>query len=190
MSKISTGETASSLPDGRRMTDTIMAGERKKKKITLEEGRLFAADLCSRSEQCSSDIRRKLMRKGLSPSQIEEITEFLINNRFLSDERFAAAFAGDKVRFSGWGRNKIRYALAMKGIPRDVVRDALDSIDHKDYIDALKRVGAQKIKSLNIHDLADRQKFYRHMLSRGFEGELVGRLLEAALRRSGNGSDR
>lgn len=155
--------------------------------MTFDEARVWAADICAHSEQCSFDIRKKLLNKGLPLSQINEIIEFLVAERFLDDSRFARAFASDKVRFSGWGRNKIRYALAMKHIPQSVISEALDAIDRQDYLDAAKRVARQKIKELNIFEPADRQKFYRHLMQRGFESELVGKLLNTATKRLKDG---
>lgn len=147
-----------------------------------EKLRLRMAGLCSRSEQCTSDIRLKLRKAGLSTSKTDEIIEFLTENKFLSDRRYARAYASYKVRFSAWGRIKIRAYLVQKRISSDFISEALDAIDEKDYSDALKRAAHAKASSLDLDDREDRQKLYRHLLSRGFESSIVSRMIESLTR--------
>ena len=66
---------------------------------------------CSRSEMCSGQVRRRLLRwsvaqqqkglPGFSDHQVEEIVEALIKERFVDDARFAGAYVRDKARFAG-----------------------------------------------------------------------------------------
>ena len=144
-----------------------------------EKLRLRMAGLCSRSEQCTYDIRLKLRKARLSAAKIDEIIEFLIGNKFLSDQRYARAFASYKVRFSAWGRIKIRAYLSQKRIPSRFISEALDDIDEKDYADALHRAALAKAASLNLNDPEERSKLYRHLLSRGFESSLISRQIES-----------
>ena len=143
-----------------------------------EKLRLRMAGLCSRSEQCTSDIRLKLRKAGLSTSKADEIIDFLTENKFLSDQRYARAYASYKVRFSAWGRLKIRAYLAQKRISSDLISEALDAIDENDYAEALDRAARAKAAALDPDNPADRQKIYRHLLSRGFESSLISRKIE------------
>lgn len=149
-----------------------------KKAPGSEAVRLRLADLCSRSEQCESDLRRKALNAGLSASEAEEIVDFLRREKFVDDARFARAYAVDKVRFSSWGKNKIRVGLMAKRIDSPLIESALADIPASDYIDALKRAGNAKARALDMSLREDRARFYRHMLSRGFESPLVVRMLD------------
>lgn len=126
------------------------------------------ADLCARSEQCAYDIREKLFKAGLNPSAVEETITFLINEKFIDDNRFAGSFARDKVKFAGWGRNKIRMALALKRINSTTISEALDSIPYEMYQDSLMRAAKSKARNLELNDYADKVKLMRHLASRGF----------------------
>lgn len=137
------------------------------------------AGLCSRSEQCTSDIRLKLRKAGLSASKTDEIINFLTENKFLSDKRYARAYASYKVRFSAWGRLKIRAYLAQKRISSDFISEAIDAIDENDYAEALDRAARAKASTLDLENPAERQKFYRHLISRGFESPLISRKIDA-----------
>ncbi len=145
----------------------------RKKPITYDAARLKMADLCARAEHCEHEIREKLFKQGLSSSDIDRLIDFLIENRFIDNSRYAAGFARDKVRFSRWGRNKVRQALALKRIPSATIREALEEIGEDDYLEALHRAAIAKARGLSLDDYDDRAKLYRHLLSRGFESALI-----------------
>ncbi|MBD5236864.1 MAG: RecX family transcriptional regulator [Bacteroidales bacterium] len=149
----------------------------RKKPITPEAARLRMADLCARAEHCSFEITEKLKRMNLPYTQIREIISFLEENKFISDQRFATAYARDKVRFSAWGRNKIRMGLYAKRIDNASIRAALDAIEEKDYMDAARRAAAVKAKSLNIADYQDRAKLFRHLAAKGFEAPVISSII-------------
>lgn len=143
------------------------------KKPEPEKLRLKMAGLCARSEQCTFDIALKLRRHGLTIAQTNEILAFLRDGRFLDDRRYAAAFAADKVRFSAWGRLKIRMGLRAKRIPDSIIAEAIEKIDEEDYANALMRAARAKAASLTLTDPADKRKLYLHLASRGFESSLI-----------------
>lgn len=112
--------------------------------------------LCSRREYCAWDISRKV-HTALAALQYDEadeknaaawIMDSLVRDRYVDDRRYAAAFARDKSALSGWGRLKIRNALAAKGIDRDIVSDALASIDREASDVRMRKVLETKYKSL------------------------------------------
>lgn len=135
------------------------------------------AGLCAKSEQCSFDIRTKLYKAGLPSDKREEIIEYLTANRYIDDGRFARSFASYKVRFSAWGRRKIRMALGAKRIPSNMISEALEAIDEDDYLEALRRVVEAGKKDLDPADREQRAKLYRRLLARGFESGLISRFL-------------
>ena len=130
------------------------------KTLTPPEALHRAAALCSSSEHCITDIREKLSRWGIG-------------------ERYAIAFAKDKFRFSGWGRIKIRYALQQKRIGNNDIVNALSLIDEEAYTTLLADLLEKKSRSINDEDVeVRRSKLLRFAASRGFETELVFRILK------------
>lgn len=144
-----------------------------KKPLDKEAALLKMADLCSRSEQAPADIRRKLILRGLSPSDVVEVMDRLTRDSFLDTARFARSFANDKLRFSGWGRFKIRAALAAKSIPAADISAAIDALDPEEYDAAIRRVAAAKASSLDLSSVTDRRRLFRLLASRGFESPLI-----------------
>lgn len=145
------------------------------------------ADLCSRSEQCENDVLQKILKAGIPYPAAKNILDFLISDKFIDNARFARAYARDKVRFSGWGRRKIKMMLAAKRISSEDITEAIEAIDLKEYAEALKRAGVAKARNLNLNLREDSAKFYRHLIGRGFESKYVVQLMEA-IRKRQNGS--
>ena len=132
------------------------------KTLTPPEALHRAAALCSSSEHCITDIRERLVQE-----------------RFIDEERYDIAFAKDKFRFSGWGRIKIRYALQQKRIGNNDIVNALSLIDEEAYTTLLADLLEKKSRSINDEDVeVRRSKLLRFAASRGFETELVFRILK------------
>lgn len=135
------------------------------------------ADLCARTEQCSADLRGKMLRAGLGRDAIERILEKLKERKFLDEARFARAYARDKARFSGWGIMKIRQGLAAKRIPSDLIDEGIAAIDRHGYIEALKRSALSKARQLDMSTPDGAQKLFRHLATRGYETSLISKIV-------------
>ena len=141
-----------------------------------------AADLCSRQEQYTRHVREKLAEWGVSESDAERIIGRLQEEKFLDDRRYAAAFAGDKFRFNRWGRVKISYMLRMKGIPDDAIGEAVSQIDEEQYAAACRELIQAKSAGMKEKNRWTRKaKLHRFATGRGFESDLVYRLLDNLL---------
>lgn len=144
-----------------------------KRKPTEEEMLVKMAGLCAGAEQCSSDIYDKVIKKGFSQDIADRIVGYLVKNKYIDDSRYARAYATDKVRFSGWGKIKIRMYLRAKKMPDSIISQALEYVVAKDYKEVLHKVLSAKASGLDLSDVKDRQKLYRHLASRGFEASLI-----------------
>ena len=128
------------------------------------------ASLCARREYCVSDIKAKaLSRLDSDSAAAEELVERLVSERFVSDLRYATAFARDKSSLSAWGPLKISRA---KGISEDDIRAALEETDRVKSSDALGRMLRNKWKSLK-DDPQGKLKLIRFALSRGYSYDAV-----------------
>ncbi|MCI9606660.1 MAG: RecX family transcriptional regulator [Muribaculaceae bacterium] len=150
-----------------------------KKPMMPKEALARLQDLCSRSEQCTGDIAKKLYTWGVSSANSAKIIELLQRDRFVDDSRFAAAYTRDKYRFSGWGKQKIARMLAAKRIDRHTISAALDEIDIEEYEElALKalKAKARTLKEGNTYE--GRTKLFRFGVTRGYEVSLVSDIIK------------
>lgn len=124
--------------------------------------------LCSRREYCKSDIAAKIV--ALSDSvDADAVVKKLCEERFIDENRYAAAFVRDKSRLKGWGEMKIRYALQRKGLDSDTIAEAMGEIDgeqQKERLAKLLKAKAQTLKSGTPEE--KRAKLLRFAISRGF----------------------
>ena len=135
-------------------------------------------ELCARSEQCSGEVREKLRRWEIGDRDAEAILKSLISRRFVDDSRFAGAFVRDKYRYGKWGRRKIAAALYAKRVDRDIIDSALADIDEEEYEAVLRALLKLKIKTTGPLDVYEnRMRLLRFAVGRGFEPQLVSRLL-------------
>ena len=97
----------------------------------------------------------------------------LIGENYLNEERFAIQYAGGKFRIKHWGKNKIKQAMKLKQVSDYCIIKALKEIDDDDYIQTLKKLASQKIKTLEKNDLVRQRKLHEFLLMKGYEASLV-----------------
>lgn len=147
--------------------------------LSYDEALGKAVALCSKCEQCSSDILKKLAGWGVSAQDSRNIIAKLEEMRFLDDERFAKAYAHDKLLFSGWGKMKIATGLWAKHIPKDTLTVALENLDPSEYSDTARRVMSSRVR-LNpelLDSYESRTKLLRYGVGRGFEISLISGII-------------
>ena len=66
-----------------------------------------AATYASRCEHCESEVREKLLTWGGSCEEADEIIAYLIEERYIDNQRYANSYVKDKFRFNHWGKYKI-----------------------------------------------------------------------------------
>lgn len=147
-------------------------------KKDFESLKLRMAGLCARSEQCSGDIRTKLLKAGLPRDRTEELIGFLRRERFLDDARYARAFARDKARLGCWGPRKIRLHLGAKGVDDTTASAAIAEVDAEDFVEGARKAAEAKARNLDLTAREDIAKLYRHLLSRGFDSDLTARTIK------------
>lgn len=147
--------------------------------LTPEEAMARAVALCSKCEQCSPDILKKLSAWGIASGEANKIIALLVGKRYLDDSRFARAYAHDKLVFNGWGRRKISQGLWAKRLSSNLIEEALDSLDEEEYLEVAKRVVASKVRSasFDLTDYTTRLKLLKSVMGRGFESQIVAPII-------------
>ena len=147
--------------------------------MTESEGKTLAERYCSGAEHCCSEVRAMLERHGVEKEDTDRILKYLINEGYIDESRYAAAFVHDKVRFARWGRTKIAQALWQKRIPEQIAHDALSSIDQDEYMTALKEVTASRYRTVKgVTEYERKMKTMKSVCSRGYEPSLIKKVLQ------------
>lgn len=151
--------------------------EKLEQEIYLKMGRL-----CSRSEQCTPDIRKKIKELGGTSILAVTIIDRLEKEMYLNDERYARSFVRDKFRLNHWGKIKIQYYLKMKGLSDRVIETGLAEIEEEEYIKTLLKTMKEKAKTVKVTNKFEKMgQIIRFTQSRGFEPELIHRHLNEVI---------
>jgi regulatory protein len=137
------------------------------------------AKYCAYQERCVKEVRDKLKTFDIAEEDKTKILDYLLDNRFVNDERYAKAFVRGKVNQSGWGINKIRFHLIQKGIDKDIIDEALVQTDEEVYRQRLIEILKTKAKTIKAaSDFEKKRKLAAYAMQKGFEGSLVWETLK------------
>lgn len=150
-----------------------------KKPLSSAQALNRAAALCARIEQAPGDILEKLIKWGLSTSDARQVIAQLTTQGFIDEGRYARAFVKDRFAFNGWGKIKIAHQLRLKGIPTEVIDEAITAIDDDDYRQRLTELLRAKWRTVKGREpRAAWAAMMRFAASRGFETTIASECVQ------------
>lgn len=150
----------------------------KEQSLTLDLATAKIEAYCSKAEHCTSEVVTKLKSWNINERQIAEIVARLCKEKYINDLRYSRCYVKDKFRYNHWGRIKIIQALRVKNINENDIKEAIEELDQQEYETTLKRLLAQKRKSIKASfDYERNGKLVRFALGRGFEMSIINKYL-------------
>lgn len=150
---------------------------RRYKTYTPEQAYVKIRHYCAFQERTHQEVKMKLRGYGLAWTDIEQMISRLIEEGFLNEERFAAAFVGGKFRMKQWGRKKIEMELRKKQVSEYNIKKALrDEIDMDEYQKTIAKLIEKKwysIKPADDTSYVKQAKTRSYLIQRGFENNLI-----------------
>ena len=137
----------------------------------MEREKLYSrlCKLCSVREYCKSEIESRIERlKGDDAIDTQAIILQLCKDKYIDENRYAAAFARDKSALQGWGEQKIRMALRRKGVEGGAIDFGLEQIDGEKANRKMESVLAAKLRTIKGEGQEVFAKLMRYGLSRGY----------------------
>jgi regulatory protein len=105
---------------------------------------------------------------------------FLIDKKFLDDEKFAENFVRFKKSTGPVGKYYLQQKLAVKKIPKEIIEKTLS--DTPDEIEEISELADRWLaKNAKVPKEKIYEKLTRHLLSRGFEWEKVREVIAEKL---------
>jgi regulatory protein len=113
------------------------------------------------------EIRRHLKGKGFEPDVIDEVVERLADVGLLDDRAFARYWLENRADFRPRGERALRQELRLKGVPDDVIAEALSEGHSED--EAAYRAAVAQARQVRTADPVEfRRKIEAHLVRRGF----------------------
>ncbi|MFO7722091.1 MAG: regulatory protein RecX [Bacteroidales bacterium] len=151
--------------------------------LTYEKALDKAAKYCALQERSLKQVEAWLKKLNIKTADIQRITEVLINENFIDEERFARAYARGKFSINGWGRIKIRINLRMQGISDEDIKMGLQEIEEDAYLRKLETIVAKKYAALILHEdhFMAQTKTNAYAWTKGYEPELITAALQKVI---------
>ena len=145
-------------------------------------------DMLARAPRSARDLRRRLLLKGESESDVDAAVERLVAAGLLDDAAYARAFVRSKVSSQGFSRRRLQQELAKRGVAREISEAAIAEVLHDDDVDEganIERVARKKLRALRgLDGETQRRRLYAYLARRGYDVDGV-RAVVANLKRLG-----
>ncbi len=137
---------------------------------------------CDYRERCSGEVLQKLESYQISDAIKSDVFNELKERAIFDDKRYLNAYISGKHRIKKWGRNKIKAGLRLKKIEEEMIQFGLENfIDNAEYLSQLETLFERKWLSLKKkEDFSTRQKIYRYLYTKGYENELISKIVNKA----------
>lgn len=126
--------------------------------------------LCARGERSTGDAMRLMRTWGVPEGERQAVVDRLVAQRFIDNGRYAELYVREKSRLSGWGARKIAMQLRTKGVEKEVIAEALATIDRDEQGDRLVEKLRRKMRTTKAQsDYEMRGKLLRYALGLGYD---------------------
>jgi len=131
--------------------------------------------------QTSSELRDRLQRRGYTSPVIDEVLRQLVSDGYVDDRKLALDWARYRLQTKPLGRRRLAWELRRRGIPpesvEEVLREVYAEFDEVTLAEqaARKRLGSKELP----RSPRERQRYIRHLISLGFDTEIVATALAA-----------
>ncbi len=145
-----------------------------KKLVNAHQAKLKIARYCAFQDRCEYEVRTKLRDFGLSEEEIEELIDFLIDEKYLDEDRFTHAYVQGKFNLKKWGKIKIKAHLRSKNVSESLIQKHLLKLPKDLYRQTITSLIQKKTLELkNVNPLKRKQKVIAYLQQKGFEMELI-----------------
>lgn len=137
-----------------------------------------ALNLLTARDMTAHDLKAALRRRGFLEPVADSVCQRLIENRLISDERYARRYV-ELRQDSAVGRYALKRKLRAKGIEESVVENALEDVDDESQLAAAREL-AQKLarKYEGTEPYARKSKLSQALARRGFSWDIVREAVE------------
>lgn len=141
--------------------------------VGFEEGLRAALRFISYRSRSTKEIQRRLLGR-FSLEVTDEVTKWLIANKYLDDRQFAVQWKDYRERLNPKGLNLMKRELRMLGISEEILDNVLSDADEEsNAYNAVIRFARRKLQEdMDVQALT--RLIYPYLKRRGFESTAIG----------------
>ena len=136
----------------------------------MDEPLALALQALSRKERTVAEMGSWLHARGVGSDEVEAVVGHLAETGTLDDRRFAERYAEDKRELAGWGEERIRMALAQRGVAEEHICEALQTGDEDE---TSRAVAALSARGASLCDALERNRAFGFLVRRGYSAEVA-----------------
>ncbi len=160
------------LRDGRELTDSDF--EELRRLYALPRAKKRALGILTRRDKTEQELRDKLEESMTDSFSVDEAISYLKQYGYVDDYRYASEYIYYKRSKKSF--RQIRADLRKKGIPSDILEQAFEESGGQEEED-IRQLFDKYIRRFEEMDSLARQKTYAHFARKGYDRELIGRLI-------------
>ena len=145
--------------------------------MNYEEVKNKALSILGYRSHSEYELRQKLSRAGAEEEDIERVTEFLKEYKFLNDGDYAKRLAHDLVKIKNFGMYRVRRELEQKGIDPYTIEDVVAELDDDEQERLLPLV---EKKLGGDFERKNTDRTIRYFLYRGYSFDDIRQCIEYA----------
>lgn len=133
----------------------------------------YALRLLGRKNYSRKDMSEKLLQKGATQEEVEQVMERLTEWKYLDDRVFARNFIQKRLKLQPRGEFLLKLELLRKGIPEEDILSGLSEL-HFSEKDSAREVLQKKNRALQC--LPEKKRFVKAaslLKNRGFRPEII-----------------
>lgn len=140
----------------------------------VASARRWALRALTRRMHTVHEIRAGLKKRGFTAEVAEEVVAEMIRLKYVDDRQFANIWISSRVAVRLHGRLRLARDLKQKGVPEEIIREAMvQSLTVEEEVNCARKAAEKKVRTLRSGGVKARAALYRHLSSRGFTADVV-----------------
>lgn len=145
--------------------------------LQYEKAKFMALRYISYCPRTLKQVVEKLQSYEYAESIIDKTISFLKKYEYINDIEYIKNYIPNRIRNKRYGRHRIIYELAQKGISRDIIEPILDSYEDDEYESAMYLYN-KKTKGKAVLDYKEQGNIYRYLQGRGYSYDIIKTVIE------------
>jgi len=155
---------------------------------SVRKAREDALMLLGYRQRSASEMAKRLAQKGNPPDIVEEVIAGLKRVGLMDDAVFSRQWVRNRLAQKPMGRRGLLWELRQKGVPDDLIEEALQEVGTDDESEVALDLARRKLKP-DSDPSAERNRLASLLRRRGFDWQTVSGVLNRLFESDQNDSD-
>lgn len=133
--------------------------------------------LLGRRDRSIGSLQKKMKEKEYDPEEIKKAIDWLLQKKFLDDERFARNFIRQKMLAKPTGKQLLIFKLKSEYISEEIIEKVLDEIDEATEFEGALSLGQKWLKKKSNQDKNIWGKLGQHLAGRGYSYDIIKKVI-------------